>query len=262
MNEEERAEGAWIFLSHSHKDLEKVREIRNALEAKGQNPLMFFLKCLDDDSELDDLIRREIEARTWFVLCESPNARVSRWVRAEIEIIKRLEGKVYEVIDLDDDLDVQVERVTALSKRATVFISSSRADADIAARLRAALLERDFRAFHAEEDLQPGSDWRAEILEAIDRATAEGFFILLISPEALESQWTRVELEFALRRQAARGGPSNIVPVIVRQRGLVQKALRSRSPFMADRQFFDLTTGDLDERIQALVRSLMTRQME
>jgi hypothetical protein len=27
--------GAWIFVSHSHRDLEQVREIRNELERRG-----------------------------------------------------------------------------------------------------------------------------------------------------------------------------------------------------------------------------------
>lgn len=32
------AQGAWIFVSHSHRDLEKVRRIRNELERRGHNP--------------------------------------------------------------------------------------------------------------------------------------------------------------------------------------------------------------------------------
>ena len=132
MASEPNPEGAWVFLSHSHLDLAKVRQVRNALEAKGHNPLMFFLKCLDDDAGLDDLIRREIEARTWFLLCQSPNARASRWVQEEVGIIKSLEGKVYEEIDLDDDLESQVESVVALSRRATVFISYSRYEREVA----------------------------------------------------------------------------------------------------------------------------------
>ena len=45
-----QGQGAWIFVSHSHRDLEKVREIRNELERRGCNPLLFFLKCLDADN--------------------------------------------------------------------------------------------------------------------------------------------------------------------------------------------------------------------
>ena len=56
------SEGAWVFVSHSHRDLEKVREIRNYLESKGRNPLLFYLKCLgDNDARLPELIRDEIE---------------------------------------------------------------------------------------------------------------------------------------------------------------------------------------------------------
>ena len=73
---------AWNFVSHSHRDLEKVREIRNELERRGHNLLLFFLKCLEaDDARLPQLIRDEIKAREWFILCESPNARNSGWVQ-------------------------------------------------------------------------------------------------------------------------------------------------------------------------------------
>ena len=43
----------WVFLSHSKKDYEKVREVRNLLEEQNFRPLMFFLKCLNDDEEID-----------------------------------------------------------------------------------------------------------------------------------------------------------------------------------------------------------------
>ena len=64
MTQPKQESGAWIFLSHSHLDLEKVRYIRNQLELRGHNPLIFFLKCLEDDNALlPDLIRQEISAR-------------------------------------------------------------------------------------------------------------------------------------------------------------------------------------------------------
>jgi len=75
-------QGTWIFVSHSHCDLEKVREIRNELERRDCNPLLFFLKRLDaDNTLLPKLIRDEIKARKWFVLCHSRAARRSKWVR-------------------------------------------------------------------------------------------------------------------------------------------------------------------------------------
>lgn len=47
----------WVFLSHSNKDYEKVRQVRNMLEEMSLRPLMFFLHCLNDDDEIDTLIK-------------------------------------------------------------------------------------------------------------------------------------------------------------------------------------------------------------
>src|SRR5277367_3441113 len=101
-------EGAWIFVSHSHRDLEKVREIRNELERRGHNPLLFFLKCLEaDDARLPELIRDEIKARKWFVLCNTRASRRSKWVKQEIELVKQVSKrprKNIAVINLESDL--------------------------------------------------------------------------------------------------------------------------------------------------------------
>lgn len=69
----------WVFLSHSNKDYEKVRQVRNMLEEQSLRPQMFFLHCLNDDDEIDLLIKREIDCRTRFILCDSENARKSHW---------------------------------------------------------------------------------------------------------------------------------------------------------------------------------------
>jgi len=71
--------------------------------------VLFFLKCMEtteaDDRLLWLLIEREIKAREWFILCDSPNARNSAAVLREMELVKSLarEGKVVETIDLDRD---------------------------------------------------------------------------------------------------------------------------------------------------------------
>ena len=93
---EATGEGAWVFLSHSNKDFEKVREIRNELERQGRKPLMFFLKCLESgDARLTELLKQEIAARHWFILCDSPNAQASKWVQEEVAMIQAMEGKVF-----------------------------------------------------------------------------------------------------------------------------------------------------------------------
>jgi hypothetical protein len=111
----------------------RVRRVRDALEAKGHNPLLVYLKCLGDDSEVHALIRRETEAPKFFLLCDSPNARASRWVQTEVKFIKSMTGKkVYRSIDLGGLWQDQVDAIDDLSRHATAFLSYLWADRDIA----------------------------------------------------------------------------------------------------------------------------------
>ena len=53
--------GAWTVVSHSHRDLEKVRQICNEFERRRHNPLVFLVKCLeDDDARLPELAHEEL----------------------------------------------------------------------------------------------------------------------------------------------------------------------------------------------------------
>ena len=257
-DQKRKAEGAWVFLSHSHKDLAKVREIRDELERKGHNPLIFFLKCLEDDGqELPDLLRREIGARTWFILCDSPNARASKWVQEEVQMIKSLEGKVFEVVDLSKDLQRELHKLTEISKRATIFLSYARPDADDARRIGTALTRADFRVF---QDIAaiPGGDFQAAIQSTLDESLANGFVLLLLSANSLASQFCRAETEYALRRAQA-SERSNVVPVLIKDGSRVLRTLPAE---LAAVQCFDLTSGDFEHRMAELIRILKTRQME
>jgi len=129
--------GAWIFVSHSHRDLEKVRRIRNELERRGHNPFLFLLVCLEaDDARLPDIIRDEIKARTFFILCNTRASRRSKWVKQEIELVKPVTEqprKTVVVMNLEKDLQTELHKLDRLSRRVTVFPSYPRKDAETAA---------------------------------------------------------------------------------------------------------------------------------
>ncbi len=221
-----KPEGAWIFLAHSNDDWLAVREIRNVLEAKGHRPLMFFLKCLNDHAELHDLIRREIEARTWFLLCDSQAARQSRWVRQEMELIRSIPGKYSETVNLDRPLVSQLDRIDALCRRATVYLSYARDDTSVqAAQLMEALNRYDYHL----RGLEWGVDydnWKASIQRHIDDALAHGFVVLLLSPLSAKKEFVRAEIEYALAK-AAKDRTGLVVPVIF---GDPEEALAGFSP--------------------------------
>ena len=110
--------------SHSNKDFEKIIKVRNKLEILRYKPLLFFLKCLEDDTEIFELIKREIKARDRFILCDSYNSRLSKWVQKEIDYIKSLH-RPYEIIDLDAEDSVINECIERFDRRSSVYIWST-----------------------------------------------------------------------------------------------------------------------------------------
>ena len=131
MKENDIEEGFWVFISHSTKDFEIVRLVRNALEKSGRRPILFYLKCLSNKEEVNGLLKREIDARHRFVLCESKNARASEYVREEVEYIQS-KNRMFETIELSEiDLESpNVEQeilnlIKPFERRTTVFISYS-----------------------------------------------------------------------------------------------------------------------------------------
>jgi hypothetical protein len=267
MMSEFKADGVWIFVSHSNLDFERAREIRDALENDGHKPLLFFLKCLQkDDARLPQLIRDEIATRTWFILCDSDNSKVSPWVPEEVEIVKSTKPKeTFVAIDLEKDLRVTdgddappfLHKLRPLLKRATVFMSYARADAAVARQIYDALVEQDYRAFLDIRSLTAGINWQTAVQSAIEDAAEHGFVLLLLSPEYLTSR--ACENERLLAFEAVRSKrKSNIVPVIVRDPNGVYRQL---PPDLQALQCEDMTKGSIAQNITALLHHLKSRPM-
>ena len=89
---------------------------------------MVFLKCLNDDDEIDDLITREIQERTRFILCDSQNAQNSKWVQRELEFIQDGLHRVYQTINKDDPIEKIADEVLSFKQKTTIYISYSRSD--------------------------------------------------------------------------------------------------------------------------------------
>lgn len=137
-----------IFLSHSSKDIDKVKKVRNILELLGFDPLIFYLKCLDDDSEaLSDLLKKEIEARSLFLYCKSEASEESRWVQEELKYIKSFDNKRLYTIDmsaLEKGMIEFLRRITHIIVENRILIYYDMKDYELAYRLQQYLLSKDF----------------------------------------------------------------------------------------------------------------------
>lgn len=198
-------DGGWIFISHSHQDIGVVREIRNQLEEAGFEPLLFFLKCLNDDDEIESLIKREIEAREWFLYVESENARKSKWVRSEREFIQKLSGKKVFSISVNEDIKKQLNRITRQLK---IFISYAHEDRTLFEVIKKALLKREFLVFDPAE-IAAGEFWRGRLKKEMDSVVREGFVLILLTENVGRSKYVDNEIEGVI----AAGG--KIVPICV-----------------------------------------------
>ena len=222
MNENDIGEGFWVFVSHSTKDFEKVRLVRNALEDSGFRPILFYLKCMEDEGEINELLKREIDARRRFILCDSPNAQASRFVQSEVEYIQS-QKRMYEIIDLSQiDLNnPEAEKdvlnlIKPFKRRASVFINYDYyKDYTFAKQLEFECKKNGFQAwdmdFYVNQTSGSGlelNNWEFLTKQSIKATLYSGYYIGIISRDL--STKTMKETEYAYELDSSR-----VLPIII-----------------------------------------------
>ena len=192
----------WVFLSHSNKDFNKVKDLRNRLETRSYKPLLFFLKCLDDDDEIFELIKREISVRDRFILCRSKNSLQSKWVEKEINYIKSL-GRPYEIINIDGpDTEIN-DALNRFDRRSTIYIWST--DNVFNQILARELIHKSFRV-----SLLPVDFYKT--YQVTDKAK-NGYSILLIDKKLSTEEADAIDLY-------AKRFCDYVYPIVVTEEGL------------------------------------------
>lgn len=199
----------YIFISHSHKDIEKVRLVRNYLESLSRcEPLLFFLLSVTDDNLITELIENEIDARIWFVLCQSQNARKSNWVKSEVDYARKI-GK-HNFIEIDLDKSVENGELTKecqdyisnayrkFNELSNIFISYSRKDEIIVKEIVSNLAKYNISLKYLNDSFSyqnPGEDFFSSISLKIENSQ---FFLMFYSEP---NSYIEKEFELALRLQ-------------------------------------------------------------
>ena len=208
-NEDDKQE-IWVFLSHSNKDYEKVIKVRDLLEKHSFRPLMFFLKCLNDKDEIDDLIKREIDCRGRFILCDSENARKSDWVKREVEYIQSKQ-RVYQTIDIDAPVEKIAEDVLEFKKKSTVYISYTHNDEGLYTQLASMLRDDwDFAVFDPKQ-MATGTSFSDTITSTMDNALTSGMIIFVITESFVKSPWCIKELSYVIDRVKLKDEVHNVL---------------------------------------------------
>jgi len=90
------------------------------------------------------------------------------------------------------------------------FLSHSSQDREMAERIAHALQEHGIPTFFAPSNLFGAQQWQDEILRALERCD---WFLVLLSPDAVDSMWVRRETSMAL---SDRRFDKRIVPLLYR----------------------------------------------
>jgi hypothetical protein len=243
----------WVFLSHSNKDYEKVRRIRNLLEDQSFRPLMFFLCCLDNDKEIDDLIKREIDHRTRFIYCESENAKASKWVQEEVKYIKS-QDREFETINLDLPENEIKKKLLQLKKRASLFISYSAKDVALATAIWERLSKYDLFLPPLDDMSLVGTNYFEAIEYRISEAAENGFVLCLINDKYVRSEYALHEYNLALKYNHL-SGKNRVIPA------LLSKELVDRAENDPTSEYVQFVPAYGEDQVDVIVDNVLRRMM-
>jgi hypothetical protein len=89
-----------------------------------------------------------------------------------------------------------------------VFISYSSKDESLAKEVATTLEKAGLSAWY-DSEIMPGQNWAEEIAKRLNESDA---MVVLLTPHALESNWMRRDIDYALSRKAFN---NRLIPVIV-----------------------------------------------
>lgn len=241
----------WVFLSHSFKDFTSVRLLRNVLEEQGYFPLMFFLKCIDDDHELESLIKREIECRTNFILCDSANARQSKWVQREVSFIQAL-NRNYEVVDISGNLGEVKDKIFQLTRRLTIFLSFDQDHEGIAYAMYLRLSKYDFNIILRPLGEFKGKDYYECTSDDFSHLMDNGI-VVVIAGEWASDQINQFRKEWLLAIENNKSHEPSYLFTFVFEQGLSKK--------LDGVECVKLENVDVYDRVDAAVNRVLSRML-
>ncbi|MBO5327985.1 MAG: toll/interleukin-1 receptor domain-containing protein [Clostridia bacterium] len=254
-----KGEGGYVFVSHSHLDIETVRQVRNFLEERGLEPILFFLKSLDDAAAekkqfLRTLIYDEINAREFFLYLDSPNAQKSKWVQEEIAYVTQNSPEKVYAIKLENGLEYLKKELEAFTKKMRVFISCAYSDGDIFTRLKEKLIKCDFRVYDADEKISAnGNIFSARA--TIKDVSKEGMVIVLLTKNSIRSKFVYQEVKEAIFA----GG--NVLPVIIEEELSLEDMPPQWGFLLCDKQHLILKNSE-DEEMEKIVEVLLEKRFK
>ncbi len=266
MKENDIEEGFWVFVSHSTKDFDRVRLVRNALEDSGFRPILFYLKCMEDEDEINELLKREIDARRRFILCDSLNAQASKFVQSVVDYI-RSKRRMYEVVDLSSiDLDSEniqddvLQLIKPFRKRTNVFLCYDAVNnTSLGDLLKKHLTLQGFKP--TDVQLLDQQHWYRHfgglkgmsqiIRKVLESTLSNGYFLFFIENSNNSAWFVQEEVEIAYEI-----APNMVLPITMNGRNNLPNFLRDKNIIDVNGIFSD------EDKAKAIVEALISFDLE
>ena len=192
-------------------------------------PIVFFLKCLDDDdANLEEFLKKEIKARNIFLYCKSKNSENSKWVKTELEFIRSFDkARCYE-LDIESDFNLNIiyflYALSDIIRRNRVLVCCTPSEQDIGERILKYCRDLGYKAksiYDMRKEIYCNADnyekSEEEIKLEIDRYVNGGIFIWLISPTSAKKSTRHSRFPEYAYESYERGERKGIIlPVVVK----------------------------------------------
>lgn len=142
-------------------------------------------------------IKREIDCRTRFIICDSENSQASKWVQSEVAYIKS-QQRSYETIDLSKSDEEIKEQLDKLVKSTQIFFCGSAVDHDILDSVYSHIEKYDIRSSFDLSNMGLEVNYQQGINNAIELLKDSGFFVFFASGKSLSSNKVISELQYAI----------------------------------------------------------------
>jgi hypothetical protein len=240
---------AWIFVSHASDDLVQARRVRNYLEEKGASPLMFHLLALKEPEQFWPVIEKEIEARNFFLYCESEIAVTREWVRREraaVEAVAKVRPVRIGAIRVDMP-ELDFGGLDAFLAKIRVFPAFSVQDMEKVQPYLDALEEAGFQIFD-QRNIGAGEKWDIRIQDELEETAREHGWVVAFFTSSGDGGWAAYEAGYGVRAGA------KFVPVAL------DPSLHLTGAFPPHIEFFD-GTSDPTGAPKRLVAEMLRRKV-
>lgn len=212
------------------------------------------MKCLSDENELNDLLKREISQRIWFVYCNSENAIKSQYVQFERNYIDSLikEGRKFNFLSIElDKFDIWDSecyeyirnQITYQIRKTKIFLSYSIEDQNFAINMKERFIEVGYSVWN-DNEIQNDDIFSNSINNVMkNHSYKDGLILLLVTENFLKSKFCLFEYEKALNIGAL------VLPVVISStnyRTILFDKINESAPGLLSNKYIELDGDSLD----------------